>query len=193
MKPKENKRERRSFPVNQVRIPYRWAMYDKTIDPNKYYVCSYMRTLPVCSMVGWYKLPNAKKILRMVYGRRYKKYLFFIKGIDLQNSLGSILIKNGKILIEGDLNSISHIPFWTSFQILTSFRISDYVSEIINIEKKDKLKAEDEIVTRLRYLCYGEGKGKSIPKNFKVERSKLSQMAKAIQKRKEIMYISEEE
>ena len=180
-----------SFP--KIIKPLKWVRPDKEIDPDKYYVCSYMRTIPVCAMVGWYKLSNARKMLDLVFGPDYERYLFFVKGTQLEDNLGNIVLYPGRIMMKGQVYPISHILFWNIEDVQASFIIANYVNEILKTNKNDKWKIEEEVVKRLEYLCYGERKGKSIPKNFKVKRSKLSEMAKTIQERKRTMYQDEGE
>ena len=176
------------FPTKPVKIVYKWLSYDTEIDPDKYYICSYGRNLPTCSMVGWYKVSNVRKILKMTYGEIYKNYLYWIKGSELIDKLGEIIIFPGVVFINDKRRRISHFPIWGVYQVEYSFVVVNYLLELILMEKKDKLKAEEELVTRLKYQFYAERKGKGISKDISAKRSNLSKVAKTIQKRKRTLY-----
>lgn len=167
----------------------RYLKPDGRLDLDKYYAYSYKFDIPVCSMIGWYSESLAHEIFEAVFGKPSLRYVFFIKGSDLKAALGDIVICPTQVIIKGDIYQISPLLLWDKATINKQPEIYNTIKFLMGpyINEKDPRKIERVLLNKVKRLCYAG----RVPKNFKVKRSKLSQIQKTILDRKEVLYLEE--
>lgn len=172
----------------------RYSRRDFWINPRKYYVCSYRWDIPICSLIGWYRVKNGRSLMEGVFGKtRVEKNLMFIRGSKIQNMLGEIIMYPYRVAVNGSVQEISHLGYFTQSN-LDSQALLTFLYEVLlhaNRHLKDPREKEDAIVEYLNYMFHGNKY--IISQDYRAKRSDLSEIQKIISERKRILYIEEDE
>lgn len=129
-----------------------------------------------------------------VFGKtRVENNLMFIQGSKIQNMLGEIIMYPYKVAVNGSVQEISHLGYFTQSN-LDSMALLTFLYEVLlhaNRHLKDPREKEDAIVEYLNYMFHGNKY--IISQDYRAKRSDLSEIQKIISERKRILYLEEDE
>lgn len=168
------------------RMPSRVKSYlymQKKLNPDLWYPYSYHREVPSVMLQGWHDVKLAKYMYRRVYGKNYSDdNLFWVKGSKIY--LGQYIL--GNVWIGNRWTQYTKSLIWSPSETRSTF-VPTHILEIMtrNLSDKGTKMGERIFMKRLEFMYYE----RDVQKVEWAQITELQEVKKAIQERKETLFI----